>query len=263
MAQLYGQRPPFPDLVADRYSPDRAERHRYQQAVKAMRQWVAMNYSRGVPLEQILSQVHDPGTREYDQAYRNWSQNRNTAGEPGNPQMAHAQAILQRFRRSIMQGSYTPWRLENGEEIYFNDPGNNPAAREWFNGWGDRISGPPDGGPEIDYSAIPPGMKIAQYLSERDKYGRAELEAKPITDQPITAPPPNAAPPVKLPPPSAPWGTSNLYGGPKPAAPLTSPTKVSAAPQRFAPASTPIEPGGINPRPTKPFFGLRKRPWTF
>jgi hypothetical protein len=76
----------------------------------------------------------------------------------------------QYFQRLVNAGDWTEWPPGSGQ--YFNDPNNDPSRRVWVDrrnlqveGTGYRSTHDPTRGPSVNYSQIPAGTTVAQYLS--------------------------------------------------------------------------------------------------
>lgn len=236
----YGTRPPEPDEVAQRGTDQ------WRDAVHAKQQWIAMNLARGVSIDDPELGIEKYGeggsSREgrLSHDYEKWqkAQRGEAMGDEGLPsELGDAQWDIGNFRRQTKNGDFTEWPPGSGQ--FFNDPANDQNSRQWFNGYGDSIPPPADGGPDIDYEDLGrSGMTPAEWVSENARHIANAKKAKPYTtpvgpNQPQQPTADVATPRGPIPPASADTAPNTRVD--------TAPTqRIQARGVASMPASTPI-----------------------
>lgn len=147
---IYGTRPDDPDHVAARGTDA------YNAAVQRLHAWVAKNYARGVPLDQLVDRYDDFGNTSHD--WKQWT------GELEGTESARPMEYMEElwnignFQKNFSKkeaggGYWGDYHDDPNSDFYFNDPGNDPLARVWYNSFGDVVGGPGGRGPEVEYDA--------------------------------------------------------------------------------------------------------------
>lgn len=257
-------RPPDPDLVAARGTDQ------YRDAVNKLHKWVAYNFLRGVPLEELVERWGEGGSSREGRAHHDWEEW--TERPPA--EYYEELSNIGMFQKMKNDEGITEWPPGSG--IFFNDPANDQSARQWFNQYGDRIPPPEDPGPDIDYESVNGefGGSIQAYIKGIAARKADEAKAKAIgfDDKPMPAQQQPTQKPMPTPVPQPAQQGMQTGGGNNPYSPkkpVTSPMQKQqdpTVPSRFSAAITGQQtnnPGGsaslFGNRPTRNPYATRGR----
>lgn len=209
---------PEPDLIAPRNTDQ------WRDAVHQRKKLIAQYLAQGGDIDELFGEAKwgeggssREGRLSHDYEYWSKALRGETLGDEGLPsELGEAEWNIGNFRRQIHQGDWTEWPPGSG--MFFNDPANDPGARQWRNQFGVDIPPPEDPGPDIDYNIVNEGYggSIKNYLSGEAARRQDERKKKPITmggkigGQPKNPTSFETTPPPK---PTNAFGSDQVWGG--------------------------------------------------